>query len=58
MIRQRYLIECYRGKVSTETLEYRTIVRAMDMPHARAFGRMRRPGLIVEVTPVQVKEKP
>lgn len=53
MSRRRYRIDWYRGKVSPETLEEHTTVRAMDMPHARKFGEMRRPGLICVVTPVQ-----
>jgi hypothetical protein len=51
MSRRRYRIDWYRGKVSAETLVEYTHVRAMDIIHARLFGKMRRPGLIVHVTP-------
>jgi hypothetical protein len=57
IIRQRYLIEGYRGKVSVDKLEFRTVVRAMDQVAARSFGKMRRPGLTIVVSPVTVKEK-
>jgi len=51
--KQRYRIDFYRGRVSPETHEGHTVVRAMDTPHARKFGQMRRPGLIVQVTPIE-----
>ncbi len=53
MQRSRYLIEWFRGKISADTREGRTHVRAMDTVHARKFGQMRRPGLIVQVTPAK-----
>ncbi len=53
MPKQRYRIDFYRGRVSPETHEGHTVVRAMDTPHARKFGQMRRPGLIVQVTPIE-----
>jgi hypothetical protein len=53
MTRQRYLIEWFRGKISDSTREGHTHVRAMDTVHARKFGQMRRPGLIVLVTPAK-----
>ncbi len=59
MSRQRYRIDWYRGYIHPSRKEGHTTVRAMDMPHARKFGLMRRPGLIVEVTliPPTPKEK-
>ena len=57
MSRRRYRIDWYRGKVSAETLVEHTHVRAMDTVHARIFGQMRRPGLIVQVTPCTEKEQ-
>jgi len=52
-MRRRYLIEWFRGKISPDTKVGQTRVRAMDTPHARKFGQMRRPGLIVQVTPAE-----
>ncbi len=52
-LRRRYRIDWYRGLVSQHTHEGHTTVRAMNIPHARAFGQMRRPGLIVVVTPME-----
>ena len=53
MPRRRYRIDWYRGKVSPDTFVEHTYVRAMDTVHARLFGKMRRPGLIVQVTPAE-----
>jgi hypothetical protein len=53
MLRRRYRIEWYRGKVSAETKGKQAHVRAFDTVHARKFGQMRRPGLIVVVVPAE-----
>ncbi len=51
ILRRRFRLDFYKGRVSPRTHEGHTTVRAMDTPHAREFGKMRRPGLIVIVTP-------
>lgn len=56
--RQRYRIEFYKGKVSPETKVESTTVRAIDEIAAREFGKMRRPGLIVVVTPAPKEKRP
>jgi hypothetical protein len=53
MPRRRYRIEWYRGKISADTLVGHTTVRAMDTVHARKFGEMRRPGMIVVVSSLE-----
>jgi hypothetical protein len=55
-MRQRYRIDWYRGYIHPSRNEGHTVVHASDQAAARKFGAMRRPGLIVEVTPVP-KEK-
>ena len=54
--KQLYRIDWYKGYIHPLRHQGKTTVRAMDMPHARKFGEMRRPGLIVVVTPAP-KEK-
>ncbi len=51
MPKQRYRIDWYQGYIHPLTHQGHTTVRAMDTVHARKFGMMRRPGLIVVVTP-------
>ena len=58
MLRQKYRIDFYKGYIHPSRLVEHTTVRAMDQPHARKFGQMRRPGLLVEVTPINpIKRK-
>jgi hypothetical protein len=62
VLTRRYRIEWYRGSIKPQNLvrdekdgATYTTVRAMDSAHARKFGTMRRPGLIVVVTPQKEK---
>jgi hypothetical protein len=67
MTRQRYRIQWYRGYIHPDRLvninedngrpvKYHTTVHAFSMEQAVEFAKMRRPGLITEVTLIP-KEK-